>query len=36
MTYSWKKLECEVCKEPLPKTVILDGKEYPIVPIQKP
>lgn len=31
-----KKLECEVCKDPLPRVIKVNNKSYNIVDIQKP
>lgn len=34
--YHWKKLECEVCKEPLPKVINYDGKLIPLLNLSRP
>jgi hypothetical protein len=34
--YKMKKLECEVCKEPLPRSININRKVFDIVDIRKP
>lgn len=34
--YHWKKLECEVCKEPMPKVVMYDEKRISLLNIIRP
>ena len=35
-TYAWKKLECEVCKEPLPRNIKYRGKFHELISVEKP
>lgn len=35
-TYAWKKLECEVCKHPLPRNIRYKNKDHEIISVEKP
>lgn len=35
-TYAWKKLECEVCKHPLPRNIRYKNKVHEIISVEKP
>lgn len=35
-TYNFTKFECEICKEPFPKSVLLKGKKIEMISIEKP
>ena len=36
MQYQFKRLECEVCKEPIPETIIVDDQELALIQIERP
>lgn len=36
LSYNWKKLECEVCKQPLPKELEIGDKKFNLISINKP
>lgn len=36
VTYQWKKLECEVCKIPLPRKMAFKGKIHELINIERP
>ncbi len=33
---SWKKLECEVCKKPLPKKMLIGKNKVDLVSVERP
>ena len=35
-TYQWKKLECEVCKEPLPRMIKYNDELHNLITVEKP
>lgn len=35
-TYQWKKLECEVCKETLPRLIKYNGDCHELITVEKP
>jgi len=35
-TYQWKKLECEVCKEPLPRMIKYNDELHELITVEKP
>lgn len=34
--YHWKKMTCDLCLHPLPKSIIFKGKIYPLITVKKP
>lgn len=35
-TYAWKKLECEVCKHPLPRNFKFGGSVFELITVDRP
>lgn len=35
-SFSWKRLECEVCREPISKKIRIEDTEHEVIPIERP